>query len=55
MEAYGHEQTFGDVVVTCMPNSGHGGPSGTPFKTIFGSYVGSHFRNIGYFNVYGCI
>ena len=38
-----------------MPNSGHGGPPGTPFKTIFGSYVGSHFPNIGYFDVYGGI
>ena len=38
-----------------MPNSGHGGPPGTPFMTIVGSYVGSHFPNIQYFNVYGGI
>ena len=33
-------------------------PWGTPvtrFMTIFGSYVGSHFTNIGYPNVYGGI
>ena len=41
------------MVVTCMPNSDHERASGTPFMTIFGSYVGCHFPNIQYFNVYG--
>ena len=31
------------MVVTCMPNSGHGGASGSQFMIIFGSYVGRHF------------
>ena len=43
------------MVVMCMPNSGHGGLPGTPFKTIFGSYVGRHFPNIQYFDVCGGI
>ena len=38
-----------------MPNSGHGGCHGTPFMTIFGSYVDRHFANIQYLNVYGGI
>ena len=49
MGSFGVGKTFGGMVVTCMPNSGNGRPPGTPFKTIFGSYVGSHFPNIGYF------
>ena len=36
-----------------MPNSGHGGCSGIRFMSIFGSYVGSHFPNIGFFDIYG--
>ena len=43
------------MVVRCMPNSGHGGTPGPLFITIFGSYVGSHFPNIGDFNLYGGI
>ena len=31
------------MVGRCMPDSGHGGCSGTRFKTILGSYVGSNF------------
>ena len=43
------------MVVRSMPNSGHGGPHGTRFKTILGSYVGPQIPNIQYFNVYGGI
>ena len=46
-------KNLGGMVITCMPNSGRGGASGTPFMTIFGSYVGRHFPNIQYFNVCG--
>ena len=49
----GHGKTFGGMVGRCMPNSGHGGTSGTRFMTIFGSYVVSHFPNM--FDVYGGI
>ena len=38
-----------------MPNSGHGGAPGSRVMTIFGSYVGRHFPNIQYFDVYGGI
>ena len=31
----GHEKTFGGMVGRCMPNSGHGGPSGIRVMTIF--------------------
>ena len=53
MGSFGLGKTFGGMVVTCMPNSGHGGPPGIPFMTIFGSCVGSHFPNIQYFDVCG--
>ena len=43
------------MVVTCMPNSGHGGPPGTWVMTIFVFYVGPHFSNIQYFDVCGGI
>ena len=46
---------FDNMVVTCMPNSGHGGHPGTWVMTIFGSYVDRHFANIQYFNVCGGI
>ena len=55
MESFGLKKTFGGMVVTFMPNSGLGGRPGTPFMTIFGSYVGSHFPNIQYFDVCGGI
>ena len=38
-----------------MPKYGHGGPPGTRFMTIFGSYAGSQFPDIGHFDVYGGI
>ena len=46
---------FDSMVLRCMPNSGYGGPPGTPFMTIFVSYVGPHFSNIQYFDVCGGI
>ena len=53
--AFGHGKTSGDMVGRCMPNSGRGGCSGNRVMTIFVSYVGLHFPNIGYFKVYGSI
>ena len=45
-------QNLGDMVGRCMSNSGHGGCPGICFMTIVGSYVGPHFPNIAYFEVY---
>ena len=39
---------FGDMVVRYMPNSGHGGPPGTPFMTIVVFYVNPQIPNIEY-------
>ena len=51
--SFGYGKTFGGMVVTCMPNSGHGGCPGSRVMTVFGSYVGHHFPNIQYFDVCG--
>ena len=41
------------MVVTCMPNSGHGGPPGTRVMNIFVFYVSAQIPTIEYFEVYG--
>ena len=46
------KKMLGDMVLRYMPNSGHGAPLGTRVMTIFGFYVGRHFPNIQYFDVY---
>ena len=43
---------FGGMVLRYMPNSGHGGPPGTPFMTIFAFYVSPQIPNIEYFDAY---
>ena len=43
---------FGDMVLGYMPNSGQGGPPGTPFITIFVFYVNPQIPNIEYFGAY---
>ena len=53
--SFGYGKTVGGMVGRCMPSSGHGGCSGIRFMVILGSYTGSHFSNIGDFNVYGGI
>ena len=40
------------MVVRCTPNSGHGGPPGTPFMTIFVFYVSIPIPNIQQVEVY---
>ena len=42
----GLKKTFGAMAVTCMTNSGHGGPPGTRVMTIFGFYVSTQTLNI---------
>ena len=39
MGSFGLKKMFDNMVVRYMPNSGHGGPPGTPFMTIFVFYV----------------
>ena len=41
------------MVGRCMPNSGHGGLTGTRVMTIFVFYVSAQIPNIEYFEVYG--
>ena len=53
--SFGHGKTSGNMVERYMPNSGPGGCPGARVMTIFGSYVGPHFSNIAYFEVYGGI
>ena len=36
-----------------MPNSGHGGPSGTRVMTTFVFFISRQIPNIEYFEVYG--
>ena len=50
--SFGYKQIFDRMVLRCMPNSGHGGPSGTRVMTTFGFYVGRHFPNLQYFLMY---
>ena len=50
--SFGLEKMFDNMVIRCMPNSGHGGPPMSRFMTILGSYVGPNFPNIGFFEVY---
>ena len=41
-----------DMVGTNVSNSEHGGCLGARVMTIFVFYVGLHFANVGYFEVY---
>ena len=50
--SFGNKKMFGDMVVRYMPNSGHGGPPGSPFMTIFVFYVSAQIPNIEYFEAY---
>ena len=51
MGSFGLKKMFDNMVVRYMPNSGHGGPPGSPFMTIFVSYVGPHFQ----YSIFGCM
>ena len=49
---YGLNKILINIKLRCMPNSDPWGPPGTRVMTIFGFYVGRHFPNIQYFDVY---
>ena len=49
---FGLAETSRGMVGRCMPNSGHGGPTGTPFMTILRFYVSTHIPNIEKFQIY---
>ena len=53
--AFELKQISDNMVLRCMPNSGHGGLPGIRVMTNLGSYVGRHFANIQYFDVCGGI
>ena len=40
------KKVFDNMVLRCMPNSGHGGPPGTRVMTIFVFYVNPQTPNI---------
>ena len=52
LNTFGLKKTFVDMVLRCMPNSGHGGPHMTPFMTIFVFYVSPPIPNIENFQIY---
>ena len=49
----GLKKPSGFMVVRCMPNSGHGGTTGTRVMTIFGIYVSPQIPNIEKIGAYG--
>ena len=46
------QNNFLGFVGRCMPNFGHGGPSGTRDMTIFMFYVSAQILSIEYFEIY---
>ena len=49
---FGLKRMLVDMVLRYMPNSDPWGPPGTPFMTIFGSYISAQISNIAQFEVY---